>query len=140
MWYLIAVFLLISLAEAGVTVSLYRSTGLYPSFGIILMSLVAGCFIEVLYSRVHKTKNWTDWPKDPNTYEFHYFSTCQMVRWHSILLLFFPGILTDLLGMILLLTPVQTRVVKHMADYSWQSFQKLPKSKRATFLRKSRKH
>ncbi len=140
MRYLIAVFLLISLAEAGVTISLYRNTGLYPSFGIILTSLVAGCFIEVLYSRTHQTKSWTDWPKDPNTYEFHYSSTCQMVRWCSILLLFFPGILTDLLGMILLLTPVQTRIIKHMADETWEEYQRLTLSDRLKHSRKRRRH
>lgn len=139
MRYLIAVFLLISLAEAGVTVSLYRSTGLYPSFGIILIALVAGCFIEVLYSRVHKTKSWTDWPKDPNTYEYHYFSTCQMVRWNSILLLFFPGILTDLLGLILLLRPVQTRVIQHIADKTWEEYQRLTLSNRLKRSRKRRR-
>ncbi|MBI4750114.1 MAG: FxsA family protein [Acidobacteria bacterium] len=139
MWYLIAVFLLISLAEAGVTISLYRNTGLYPSFGIILTSLVAGCFIEVLYNQKHKNPFFEKLPRKIDSYEYFFIVARQKVYLLSIGLLFFPGILTDILGMALLLKSVQTRVVKHIAEGNWEEFQQLPQSTKLKFFRKSKR-
>ncbi len=134
------VFLLISLAEAGVTISLYRNTGLYPSFGIILMSLVAGCFIEVLYNQKHKNPLFERFPRKIDSYEYYFVFARQIVYLVSIGLLFFPGILTDILGMALLLTPVQTRVVKYLAQKNWEEFQQLPQSTKLNLIRKSKRH
>lgn len=123
MWklWLLLFTIICSFAEAGIIIWLYNHLGITQTFGIIVISFVIGCCAQYLHfyiSRPYLVKHIED-----ESLEAYTSMVIAMIFMGSVLLLLFPGILTDFLGVLLLVPQIRNPMIIRFAQRLFQARQ-----------------
>lgn len=112
LWVLLGI-VFFSLAEAGLTIVMYQKLGLSWTFGILLISIIVSGGLEYL-----SRKRWKEKQKHSNPQvliEVLEKEVQNIIFMYIFILLLFPGMLTDLVGLLLLVPLVRNPIIQSMS-------------------------
>ncbi len=104
---------LFSLAEAGLTIVMYQKLGLSWTFGILLISILVSGGLEYISRR-----RWEEKQKHSNpelTVEIIEEALQSLLFIVIFIFLIFPGMLTDVVGVLLLIPMIRDSIVHSIA-------------------------
>lgn len=112
LWVLLGI-VFFSLAEAGLTIVMYQKLGLSWTFGILLISIIVSGGLEYM-----SRKRWKEKQKHSNPQaliEILEEQIQDILFGFTFILLIFPGMFTDLLGLLLLVPLVRNPIIQSMS-------------------------
>lgn len=119
--YLVLIALFAAAVEASFTIWLYHQFGLYFSLCLVIVSFLGGCLIEYInysYARNNIVNH-------SNDFSFETFQTMArgLIFVFSLTLFLFPGIVTDVVGVLLVVPVVRAKAINLLAKYLSQTHQ-----------------
>lgn len=136
LWVLLGI-VFFSLAEAGLTIVMYQKLGLSWTFGILLISIIVSGGLEYL-----SRKRWKEKQKHSNselTIEIVENSLQSLLFTVIFILLIFPGMLTDFVGILLLIPMISDPIIHSLALSLVKDSEQNPKLLTPFFERNKRK-
>lgn len=123
MWklWLLMFTVICSFAEAGIIIWLYNHLGTSYTLGIVIVSFVIGCCAQYLHfyiARPYLVKLTGE-----ESLEDYTSMVITLIFMGSVLFLLFPGILTDLLGVLLLVPQIRNPIIIRFAQHLFQARQ-----------------
>lgn len=117
MWklWLLLFTVICSFAEAGIIIWLYNHLGTSYTLGIVIVSFVIGCCAQYLHFYIARPYLFKVPTED--SIESWTSTVITMLFMGSVLLLLFPGILTDVLGVLLLVPQIRTPLIIRSAQF-----------------------
>lgn len=127
MWklWLLLFTVICSFAEAGIIIWLYNHLGTSYTLGIVIGSFVIGCCAQYLHFYIARPYLF-EFVKEESLESFTSLAI-SMVFIGSVLCLFFPGILTDVLGVLILIPQIRNPIIIRLAQNFFQNSQQATK-------------
>ena len=124
MWklWLLLFTVICSFAEAGIIIWLYNHLGTSYTLGIVIGSFVIGCCAQYLHFYIARPYLFTS-KEEEDSLEFFISMVITLIFMGSVLLLLFPGILTDFLGVLLLVPQIRNPIIIRFAQRLFQARQ-----------------
>ncbi|MBI4750113.1 MAG: FxsA family protein [Acidobacteria bacterium] len=123
LWVLFGI-VFFSLAEAGLTIVMYQKLGLSWTFGILLISIIVSGGLEYI-----SRKRWKEKQKHSNPQaliEILEEEVQDIIFIYIFVFLLFPGMLTDLFGLLLLVPLVRNPIIRSMSRFMLKDCEQNP--------------
>lgn len=124
MIYFLLIFL-VSLAEVFLTIWLYRMFGASQTLILVLAVVLTGFLICIVYRKKSQKDGDSGYKSGPDNFEFHVEGASRMSFFVPLILFLFPGLITDIIGLVVLLPPIRKKIVHWLAEQMWENYQKI---------------